>query len=253
MTGQNIRYLRKKHGYSQQELANQLSVPRSSVSDYERGYTQVNLENLIKISEIFNVSIDAILKQNLAHQDMEVVRNDDFRVLAISINAENQNNIELVETKAEAGYLASFSNPEYIRDLPKISFPMIPHGTYRAFEIIGDSMLPIESGSIVICAYVEQLQHIKKNRTYVVISKSEGVVYKRVIPDFEQKKLLLISDNDLYLPYTIPFDQIAEIWHYYAHLSFSDAKQHSTALADSKLQDMQRKITEIHREIVKRP
>lgn len=250
MIGQNIKYLRNKHKYSQQELADKLSVPRSSLSDYERGHTQVSIEGLIRLSEIFDVSIDDLLKTNLSHRDLEIIRNKDLRVLAISVDADNNSNIELVETKAEAGYLESFADPEYIRDLPKISFPNIPQGTYRGFEIRGDSMLPMEPGSIVICSYVENLREIRNDKTYVVISKSEGVVYKRVRNDAGHHQLVLMSDNESYLPYTIGYDEIGEIWQYYCHLGFSDTRLTFNYMLEEKLQDMQRKLTEVHQAVV---
>ena len=251
MLGNNIKYLRNKHKFSQQDLAEKLSVPRSSLSDYERGHTQVSIDNLIKLSDIFEVKIDDLLRSNLSHRDLEILRNKELRVLAISVDVDNNSNIELVETKAEAGYLESYANPEYIKELPKIAFPNIPQGTYRGFEIHGDSMLPMESGSIVICAYVESLKDIKKGRTYVVISKSEGVVYKRVRPDFAAQRLVLISDNDSYLPYDISLEEVDEIWQYYAHLSFSDARFTFNSMLDDKLQDIQKKLSEVHQVVVK--
>ena len=80
-----------------------MAVPRSSLSDYERGHTQVSIEGLIRLSDIFDVSIDDLLKTNLSHRDLEIIRNKELRVLAISVDADNNSNIELVETKAEAG------------------------------------------------------------------------------------------------------------------------------------------------------
>jgi transcriptional regulator with XRE-family HTH domain len=250
MLGQNIRYLRHQKQISQQELAEMLSVPRSSVSDYERGHTEPDIERLIKLSEIFNVNLDDLIRTNVSHQELEIIKNPDFRVLAISVDAHNASNIELVQTKAAAGYLESFADPEYIRDLPKISFPNMPQGTYRGFEIEGDSMLPVEPGTIVICSYVEKLEDLKKNKTYVIIGKTQGVVYKRVRPDFAHELLTLISDNDSYLPYTIAFDEVAEIWQYYAHLSFSDVKFSFEHMLEEKLQDLQRKMNEVHQKVV---
>lgn len=251
MLAQNIKYLRNRHKLSQQELSEKLCVPRSSLSDYERGHTQVGLDSLIRLADIFDVKIDDLLRSNLSHQDLEIIRNRELRVLAISYDADNNNNIELVETKAEAGYLESFADPEYIRDLPKISFPNIPQGTYRGFEIHGDSMLPMESGSVVICAYVESLKDIKAGKTYVIISKSEGVVYKRVKNDVNTGQLILISDNEAYLPYQINYSDIAEVWQYYAHLSFSDSKYTFNSMLEEKLQDIQRKLSEVHKVVVK--
>ena len=250
MLGQNIRYLRNKKQLSQQELADMLSVPRSSLSDYERGHTEPDIERLIRLSEIFSVSLDDLIRTNVSHQELEVIKNPDFRVLAISVDASNKSNIELVQTKASAGYLESFADPEYIRDLPKISFPNMPQGTYRGFEIEGDSMLPVEPGTIVICSYVEKLEEVRKDKTYVIIGKTQGVVYKRVRPDFDCEELMLISDYDSYLPYAIPFGEVAEIWQYYAHLSFSDVKFSFEHMLEEKLQDLQRKMNEIHQKVV---
>ena len=246
MFNANIKYLRQKHKISQQVLAEAMNIPRTTLGDYERGKTEPNLEMLVKLAEYFKVKLDDLLRKNLSHEDLEVLRNKDLRVLAISVDSENKGNIELVDTKAEAGYLDSFQDPEYIRDLPKISFPSVPEGTYRGFEIRGDSMLPIEPGSMVICSYVESLSHIKNDRTYIVVSQRDGLVYKRVRVDRENQQLILISDNELYLPYSISFDDVNEIWQYYAHLSFSDARKTSTDMLEEKINDIQRKVNEIH-------
>ena len=139
----------------------------------------------------------------------------------------------------------SFNDPEYIRDLPKISFPNIPSGTFRGFEIRGDSMLPMESGSIVLCSFVENLNQIKNGKTYVIVSEEQGLVYKRVINKTEESKLILSSDNESYVPYEIAYRDVSEIWHYYAHLSFSDTKSTFNYILEEKLTDIQKKVTEI--------
>jgi transcriptional regulator with XRE-family HTH domain len=252
MIAENIKFLRKKHNYSQQQLADLLSVPRSSMSDYERGHTQLNFENLITLADIFSVKIDDLLKSKLWQDEMIIASSPGLKILAISVDAQQRNHIELVDTKAEAGYLSSYADPEYVKDLPKMSFPMLPDGTYRAFQISGDSMLPMESGSIVICAYVERLQDIKTDKTYIIISKTEGVVYKRVRPDVKKKTLQLISDNEMYLPYEIPFDSIDEIWQYQAHVAFSDAKTTFNVMLDDRLSDIQRKVSEVHANVFKK-
>ena len=90
---------------------------------------------------------------------------------------------------------------------------MFKQGTYRAFEIKGDSMLPILSGDIIIGEYLENWADIKSGETYVVISKNDGVVYKRIGNKFkENKKLKLISDNPVYEPYEINGEDVLEIW-----------------------------------------
>jgi transcriptional regulator with XRE-family HTH domain len=241
----NLKYLRKKGKISQGELAEEFEVARTTMGDYERGKTEPNLEMLIRMSQKFDVAIDELITHDLTHNELEIVRHDGLRVLAISVDQDNNENIELVDTKAEAGYLDSFQDPEYIRDLPKISFPNIPSGTFRGFEIRGDSMLPMESGSIVLCSYVEQIDQIKDGKTYVVVSEEQGLVYKRVINKKEDSKLILSSDNESYVPYEINYKDVSEVWQYYAHLSFSDTKSTFNYLLEEKLTDIQKKVNEI--------
>lgn len=249
MLGKNIRYLRKKHRISQQELADKLDTARTTLGDYERGNTEPNIATLIELAKIFEVSVDDLLKTDLNHQDYEIMRSKHVRILAISVDQDKEGNIELVDTKAEAGYLESFQDPEYIRDLPRIGFPNIPTGTFRGFEISGDSMLPIEPGSIIISEYVEDFQSVRDDKTYIIVSKHEGLVYKRVKKLQDENQLLLISDNSYYPPYTIDFEEIAEIWQYYAHLSFSDSKILFNNMVEEKLNEIQGQLRTIEEKV----
>lgn len=251
MITKNLIYLRKKNKLSQKDLADAMGLPRTTLGDYERGKTEPNLNMLIQLAEYFDVSVDDLIRSDLSHQDLEILRNKDLRVLAISVDRDNNGNIELVNSRAEAGYLQSFSDPEYIRELPKIYFPNMPDGTYRGFEITGDSMLPVEPGSIIISTYVEQLSHIKDNKTYIIISKNEGLVYKRVKNIPGKRVLFLQSDNEIYLPYEMPYEEIAEIWQYYAHLSFSDSRATFHYMLEEKLNDIQIRVREVHEKITK--
>jgi transcriptional regulator with XRE-family HTH domain len=211
MLDKNLQYLRKLHKLSQQELADTFSIPRSTLGDYERGKTEPNIEMLIRMSQYFDLSLDHLLQHKLYNDSHLLTKDDNLKILAITLDSQKKANIELVHTKAEAGYLESFQDPEYISELPKIQLPSLSEGTYRAFEISGDSMLPIESGSIIISKYIESISHIKDGRTYIIVSKSDGLVYKRVKNDSVAKRLILVSDNDLYLPYAIDYTDISEV------------------------------------------
>lgn len=250
MIAQNLKYLRNLQNISQAELAEKLGIPRTTLSAYERGFVEPNIELMRKMSKYFQVSLDDLIAYNLEHNNPGHQNKDGLRVLAISVDNDNNSNIELVETKAAAGYLDGFTNPEYIKELPKIYFPNIPQGTYRGFQIKGDSMLPMESGSIIISSYVEKLTDVKDGKTYVVISKTEGVVYKRVKHLPKEKSLLLISDNESYHPYPIHYNEVGELWQYYAHLGFSDMKYTFNNMIEDRLTDIQRKVEELHSHLI---
>ena len=246
---QNLAYLRKKSGLSQQELADNLEIPRTTWSGYELGKVEPNITMLQKISAYFNQPIDKLLNKRVDFDELEIAKDGNLRVLAITMDRDERQNIELVNSKAAAGYLESFQDPEYISDLPKMYIPGLPVGTYRAFEIKGDSMLPMPSGSLVISKYVESLREIKDDKTYVIISHRDGIVYKRLRNHADQKCLTAISDNEIYPPYTIDYSDIQEIWRYHAHIVFSDARQQQADWLQETVMDMQKKLAEMEKKM----
>jgi transcriptional regulator with XRE-family HTH domain len=59
--GKRLRQLRKEKGLTQAELAKLLSIGESTVSFYESGKRQPDYETLIRLAEVFNVSVDYLL------------------------------------------------------------------------------------------------------------------------------------------------------------------------------------------------
>lgn len=59
--GDNIKRLRKNKGLKQQELAEILGIKRNTYSDWENGKTEPSFENLIKLADLFEVSLDCLL------------------------------------------------------------------------------------------------------------------------------------------------------------------------------------------------
>lgn len=57
--------LRKKAGWSQEELAYQMGVSRQSVSKWESGTSIPDLERILKLSQVFDVSTDYLLKEEM--------------------------------------------------------------------------------------------------------------------------------------------------------------------------------------------
>ncbi|MBQ9491073.1 MAG: helix-turn-helix transcriptional regulator [Lachnospiraceae bacterium] len=60
--------LRKKRGYSQEELANRLNVSRQTVSKWEVGESAPDMEKLVAISDLFEVSLDELVKDKVPEQ-----------------------------------------------------------------------------------------------------------------------------------------------------------------------------------------
>ena len=217
IVAKNIRHLRKLKGLTQETLAENLKVSRSRIGSYEEGRSAPTIEFLIQLSDFFRLPIDILLRNDLTKsKDASFIEIGKQRVLfPITVDADNDDLIEIVPAKASAGYLNGYDDPEYIEQLQKIKLPFLPTGKHRAFPIKGDSMLPMKDGAFVVGRFIEDRSEIKTGRTYVLVTLNDGMVYKRVINNIDfNGSLLLMSDNKTYNDYSVPIDEVLEIWEF---------------------------------------
>src|SRR5690606_31786618 len=191
MASQNLKYLRKLRGWTQEEFANKLRIKRSLLGAYEEERAEPRIDVLETVCDIFKLTLDEILRMYLSdNKSNYMARRRAMKLVA------GRADIPFVPIKAAAGYLAGYADPEFVYELNTFTLPMLTGGNYRAFEIIGDSMMPTPSGSVIVGEKIENLGDLKSNQTYIVVSRSEGIVYKRVLKNNRSKsKLTMVSDN----------------------------------------------------------
>ena len=212
---ENIRYLRAQKKYSQQKVADDLIITRARYSKYEDDASDPPLDILQRIAHYFHISIDILLSVDLRKIPMtELMTLSDNRILLpITVDRNGENFIEIIPHKAQAGYLTGYSDPEFIENLQHLSLPFLGSGKYRAFPVAGDSMPPHKQGSYIVGQYIENLGEVRDGRTYILLTKNEGIVYKRLNKN-GKNSLMLHSDNTFYAPYQIKASEILEIWEY---------------------------------------
>jgi transcriptional regulator with XRE-family HTH domain len=218
LINKNLKFLRTELGLTQKQLAEKLGLKQAAIGAYEEERSTPPLVSLLDIAKIFKVNLDMLVSHDLSRvseKDRKGISSSRGKeVLAITVDSNNKENVELVTQKASAGYLSGYQDVEFVKDLPKISMPVLPKNrTYRAFEIQGDSMLPIQPGSIIFGEYLEDISSIKNGKLYILVTKQDGIVFKRIF-NFadDESKILLVSDNRLYEPYSINADDVLEIW-----------------------------------------
>jgi transcriptional regulator with XRE-family HTH domain len=253
----NIKFLRKKSNLTQQQFADLLGIKRSMIGAYEEDRASPKMDNMKQIANYFGITVDELVSEKITDKWLDErdkkkekeneIKAGNLRVLSITVDQNDNENIELVPVKASAGYVNGYSDPEFVKELPKFHLPILQGGTFRAFEIKGDSMLPIQPGSIVIGEYLDDWKQIKTNETYVLISKNDGIVYKRIITKSkESKSYILKSDNKAYEPYNIDLEEILEIWKAKAYIStvFPEPEQEmSISQLTNIMLEMQKKIS----------
>jgi transcriptional regulator with XRE-family HTH domain len=240
LVNRNLKFLRVQQGFTQKQLAEKLGLKQAAVGAYEEERSTPPVTCLVEISKIFNVSLDTLINRDLSQLPQKEwkakVAPRGKEVLAITVDQHNKENVELVLQKASAGYLSGYQDPEYVKDLPKISLPVLPKNrTYRAFEIQGDSMLPVQPGSIIFGEYLEDPGSVKNGKLYVLVTRQDGIVFKRAFNFSDQEgKFLLVSDNRSYQPYAVDAEDILEIWTAKAFFSnqFPEAQSEPASVVD---------------------
>jgi transcriptional regulator with XRE-family HTH domain len=207
--GKNLKYLRKLRGLTQEEFATKLNIKRSLLGAYEEERAEPRIDVLELVSDTFKISLDELLRKDLSEvKGSYLVKRRQQKLMS------ENNLIQFVPVKAAAGYLAGYADQEFIDELNTFTLPMLGAGQYRAFEIIGDSMMPTPSGSIIVGEKVDNnADSLKNNQAYIVVSRSEGIVYKRIVKNNRAKnKLTMVSDNPSYQPYQINAEDVLEVW-----------------------------------------
>jgi transcriptional regulator with XRE-family HTH domain len=228
----NIKFLRKRRGRTQDDVASALQMKRPTLSGYENGVAQPGIETLVAFSGYFNISLDTMIRIDLTRLsesqlgELErgydaYIRGSNIRVLATTVTPDNRENIELVNEKARAGYTTGYADPEFIGDLPLFNLPFLSRDRkYRTFQLKGDSMLPIPDKSWVTGEFMQDWHDIKSGKAYIILTVSDGIVFKVVESDIEKSgRLILYSLNPLYEPYEVHINDVREIWKFIHYIS----------------------------------
>lgn len=211
---------------STRQFALKLDVHPQCISDISTGKREVNSDIIHKAVKEWNFNPSFIFTGKgdyLISDDLDLQRNKP--ILTVVTNNEGDERIIHVPIEAQAGYRNQMMDPVYVQDLPSFSLPdqKYLHGTYRCFDINGDSMEPSLYGrDKVVCEFLEQenwMSGIKNNHVYVIITKDD-ILVKRVQNELKSKgQLTLISDNTFYDSYTVEINELVELWQVSAKIS----------------------------------
>jgi transcriptional regulator with XRE-family HTH domain len=257
--GNNLKILRKRLKKSQEDVAQDLKLSRSTYSGYENGVAQPNIENLVAFSDYFKVSIDELLRKNfedfteneLERMDKGLltdVKGQKLRVLTSLVNEHDEEMIELIPMKASAGYARGYADPDYLKVLPTFNLPFLSKNKkYRTFPIQGDSMPPVVEGSFVIAEFVQNWMTIRNATPCIVVTKEDGIVFKIVhnLLDSTQS-FQLCSTNPFYKPYFVHVNDILEMWKFVNYISpeLPEIRMDDHDLSRS-LQELQKEVHEL--------
>ncbi len=248
---ERLKALRQQIGLNQQQVADKVGKSRPRIATYEtQTNVRIPADVLQKLAKLYKTTPEyieqgtaapapktgpvvpnhapvlpnaPILPNNgpaipgympaMGHHPVDYISGRSVRPVVVTIDRYGRENVVLVPVKAQAGYLTGYSNPDFIQSLRVYSIPGCEDGTYRIFEVEGDSMVDtIRNGDMVVTRYLDDWRSLKADNMYVIVAK-EGVVVKRVKNMLEKAAgIMILSDNPQYQPDFIPAEDIREIW-----------------------------------------
>jgi transcriptional regulator with XRE-family HTH domain len=134
----------------------------------------------------------------------------------ITVDSQGEENIIYVPVKARAGYMSGYGDPLFIQSLSAYRLPGYTNGTYRIFEVEGHSMFPTLQDADRVIARWADISEVRDDRVYVLVTRYQGVLIKRLINRYHEGKIIVKSDNNQtgeFPTIVLDVDEVAEIWY----------------------------------------
>lgn len=176
-TSNIIKRLRKDNKMTQQQLADRLKIGKTTVSNYETGYSNPDIDTIKNIANIFGVSVNYLL----------------------GIDKTPRSNIEKYEVPVFAS--VSCGNPfiadEDIVDYEEIDPALKSQGDHFGLRLRGDSMLPdFKDGDVVI---VRKQSDVDSGQIAIVIVNGDEATMK-IVEKSETGITLIATNPAVFLP-----------------------------------------------------
>ena len=237
--------IRRELGYTQAEFAELLGISNTT-ADIERGRTKLSGWVVASLLKQFKVNplwlYGESTERYLEPASVSVIPK------VVTVDAEDNENMVLVNAKAAAGYPQNIQDTSWYRQLPAFDLPIpqFRNATYRGFQVEGDSMLPnLQAGDWVLARAVESWNDINPNRMYVVVLM-DAVLVKKIEKLPGSDRFRLVSLNESYGPYEIEPSQLQEVWEVRSKITFGlDATTENGLLRQlqQSMEELKQKLT----------
>jgi transcriptional regulator with XRE-family HTH domain len=219
------------------EVAN---IKQGSYADIERGKVKVSTDLKLALSKEFSLNIEW-LETGKGEMFLPESRSNGKFISEINYPLEPGETpfielgegqylmvMPLVHEYAYAGYLSGYADPEYVEELSKHTIVVTKQhrGTYRAFEIVGDSMddgtkESIPDGSIATGREIQRHLwkspfHTHRFKDYIIVHQTEGILNKRIVKHDVEKGFItchsLNPDKEIYPDFKLHLDEVKQIF-----------------------------------------
>jgi transcriptional regulator with XRE-family HTH domain len=253
---ENIKYLRRLNGLTQEQFSRRIGVKRPVVGSYEEARANPPIELLKHIAKLFGYTVDELVKTDIRrlrrtpdldlnfedkkeepvadptpigeilkdfmqkeppkpettnqHVQSIVPKPLDFQPAPPQPKPQIVGGIPYVRRSQFTDYLSKFKDENYIRSLPTCHFPNLPNSILRGFEAGADFAF---EGALLIGELKRSWMEIEDGKNYILVTKTNGIVYRRVYNQGQIKGTLLLSADNHRFPSTeISVNEVLEAY-----------------------------------------
>jgi transcriptional regulator with XRE-family HTH domain len=238
---QNLKHLRKRSSRTQEQLGQDVRLGRTTIANYEAGLSSpTDPEVLVRLSHIFEVSIDELLTRDLSVAFASTVRENsssatvaappqqgypkttiqqgrppDQHAAAAEGTAGTQ--VVFIPKEAAGAYASRHNDAAWLAELPLYMMPGLRSDTHRLFEVADASMAPrFSAGDRVVCRRVSSTGELQDGHPYVLVTAT-GHFLRRVLNRMPaQGGLQLVADEPGFsnpsIPAAIRREELLELW-----------------------------------------
>lgn len=215
---QRFKKVREELGKTQSEFALLLDAG-STTADIERGKKKITGKIVTELLRQFHIN-PLWLYGNSYNKHLETTGSTAPKIIVMDTS--DRENMIMVPIKASAGYASNVLDTDWYQDLPSFSIPLPEYkeGSFRAFQVRGDSMMPVlQPAEWVMGKAVESVRQANDNRIHVVVT-TDTVVVKKLRKSEMNNQVNLISLNRDYPVIEQSIADIKELWEVNSKLSF---------------------------------
>ena len=197
--GKNIQYLRKQKRITQEQLSEEMSVSRQTVSKWEADEIVPELSKLVALSELFSCKLDALVRENLADCDqvysaVTIKQVEGFRMaryVMVTPNPEDDVSRYMDEWARRSGLLAMHPGARRIGwDFPYVSLELQNRFGLRGY--VSAYVLP--EGFETDCPGVEYVNQVDASYAVITVYDPFAAAFER-IPNAYKKILEYLQAN----------------------------------------------------------
>ena len=198
-----------------------------STADIERGKTKISGKAVMLLQKLYGINPLWLFGESLEKYKAQT----SVMPKTLVLDREGQENIMLVSAKAAAGYPLNLGDQQWFDQQPlfNMPLPMFRGGSYRGFEIEGDSMEPgFHAGDWVFGRAIDSLMDVQNQSVYVVVLH-DSVLIKRVVKEVNGQRISLHSDNRRYPPFMVSTADVQELWKVVTKLEGEESQYFQTS------------------------